>query len=443
MKKVLYTLILLLPFWGVQAQSDLGLHFLPQVWQSQQTNPALLSPYRVNIALPAPSIQIGHSGFTAKNLLQPLPGTDSLIVDLDQAIARMAAQNYLRANVRLDILAVGLRFNNLQLSLSAAARTQVYVGYPRSLVELAWNGNAAFLGETMEVGPDIAAFAYTEIALGGAYRFNKLTIGAKVKYLNGLANIETESGSLTFRTDPEYYQLRGTLDYQVRTSVVDFGDLENFEPSYEPDPLTGNVGFGVDLGATYDFSKRLRISASVMDLGSIKWTDAAKRYSASGDISFEGIDVAAIVMGDSTHLETLLDSLKNQIQLSDEAFTYRTSLPTQMMASIRFSPLAKLHINGLVYNERYRGQNFPAMSVGLSKDFGKVFTLGASYNIRHHSYNQLGMQMWLKLGPFAGFLVLDNVLAPIFPMSSKYVSLRAGMNLSIGKIDKDDTPMTE
>ncbi|MFK7926167.1 MAG: DUF5723 family protein [Bacteroidia bacterium] len=443
MKKVLYTLILLLPFWGVQAQTDLGLHFLPQVWQSQQTNPALLSPYRVNIALPAPSVQIGHSGFTAKNLLQPLPGTDSLIVDLDQAIARMAAQNYLRSNVRLDILAVGLRFNNLQLSLSAAARTQVYVGYPRSLVELAWNGNAAFLGETMEIGPDIAAFAYSEIALGGAYRLNKLTIGAKVKYLNGLANIETESGSLTFRTDPEYYQLRGTLDYQVRTSVVDFGDLENFEPSYEPDPLTGNVGFGVDLGATYDFSKRLRISASVMDLGSIKWTDAAKRYRASGTLNFDGIDVSAIAMGDSTHIETLLDSLQNQIQLSEEAFTYRTSLPTQMMASIRFSPLQKLHINGLIYNERYRGQNFPAMSVGLSKDFGKVFTLGASYNIRHRSYNQLGMQMWLKLGPFAGFLVLDNVLAPIFPMSSKYVSLRAGMNLSIGKINKDDTPMTE
>ncbi|MEL7535260.1 MAG: DUF5723 family protein [Bacteroidota bacterium] len=155
------------------------------------------------------------------------------------------------------------------------------------------------------------------------------------------------------------------------------------------------------------------------------------------------MDVAAIAMGDSTHIDRLLDSLQNQIQLSDEAFEYRTSLPTQMMASVRFSPLAKLHLNGLIYNERYRGQNFPAMAIGLSKDFGKIFTLGASYNIRHRSYNQLGMQMWLRLGPFAGFLVLDNVLAPVFPMNTKYASIRAGMNLSIGRIDKDDTPMTE
>ncbi|MEM6361899.1 MAG: DUF5723 family protein [Bacteroidota bacterium] len=443
MKKVIYTLILLIPFLGVQAQTDLGLHFLPQVWQSQQTNPALLSPFRVNIALPAPAVQVGHSGFKANSLLQPLPGTDSLVVNLDDAIASMAAQNYLRTNVRMDLLAVGLRFNNLQLSLSAAARAQVYAAYPRSLVELAWNGNAAFLGETLEVGPDLAAFAYSEIALGGAYRFNKLTIGAKFKYLNGLMNVETESGSLTFETDPEYYQLRGTLDYQLRTSVVDFGDLENFEPQYEPDPVTGNIGYGIDLGATYDFSKRLRVSASVMDLGSIKWTDAAKRYRASGNLNFDGIDVAAIALGDSAHIETLLDSLQNQIQLSDEAFEYRTSLPTQMMASIRFSPLAKLHLNGMVYNERYRGQNFPAMALGVSKDFGKVFTLGASYNIRHRSYNQLGMQMWLRLGPFAGFLILDNVLAPVFPMQSKYVSLRAGMNLSIGRIEKEGSPMTE
>ncbi|MEL6653011.1 MAG: DUF5723 family protein, partial [Bacteroidota bacterium] len=390
---------------------------------------------RVNIALPSPTLQLSHGGFAARDLLSPLPGTDSLLLDLDQLITKLADQNYLRADVRMDVLGVGLRFNNLQVSLTAAARAHVLANYPKEMLTLAWQGNAAFLGQSLEIGPELAALAYSEIALGGAYRFNNFTIGARFKYLNGLANAETGSSSLLFSTDEEYYQLRGTLDYTVETSLIELGTFDSFEPRFEIDPFTGNSGFAIDLGATYSFGERLQISASLLDFGSINWNDKARSYRATGEINFEGIDAAAIILGDSTYLDRLQDSLQNQIQLTEEETSYRTVLPMQMMAGVRFSPLKKLHINGLLYNESYRGQNYPGLALGVSKDFGKVFTLGASYNIRHRAYNQLGLQMWLRLGPFAGFLVMDNVLAPILPMQSKYASLRLGMNLAIGRIE--------
>ncbi|MEL7339919.1 MAG: DUF5723 family protein, partial [Bacteroidota bacterium] len=403
MNKTIITLCLLLSVMVAKAQIDLGIHFLPQTLQSQQANPALLNPYRVNIALPSPSVQLSHSGFSASQLLRPLPGTDSLTLNLDEVISQLADQNYVRANVRMDILGLGLRFNNLQVSLTASARAHLYANYPRELLDLAWRGNAAFLGQSLEIGPEFAAFAYSELALGAAYQFNNLTIGGRLKYLNGLANAENGSGSLQLYTDEEYYQLRGTLDYSFETSLIDLGTFDNFSPSFEFDPLTGNSGFALDIGATYTFGERLQIHASLLDFGSINWNDAARSYRATGELTFDGIDVAAIALGDSTYLDRLRDSLQSQIVLSEEPVQYRTLLPMQMMAGLRFSPLSKLHINGLIYNERYRGQNYPGLSLGVSKDFGKIFTLGASYNIRHRAYNQLGLQMWLRLGPFAGF----------------------------------------
>jgi acylphosphatase len=439
MKRLLYTLVLLLPMQWVLAQTEFGLHYLPQVLQSQQTNPALLSPFKVNIALPSPYLSLANSGFTAKQILSPMPGSDSLLLNIDEVLARLGDQNYVRANVRTDILGVGIRVRNLQVTATAAARVNVIANYPRSLVDLAWNGNGAYLGEELEIAPDVAALAYSEIALGAAYRFmDRLTVGAKLKYLNGVANVGMEQRSIRFSTSPEYYQLQADVDMELRTSVLDFGALDSMEFSFEPEPFGNNRGWGLDLGATFEIGKRWDVSASVTDLGFINWTDEAKKYDVSGRVNFAGVDVASIVNGDSMAMETLVDSIFSGITIGESYETYRTRLPMQAMASVRFSPLKKLHLQGVVYNESYRGRNYPGLSVGVRKDFGKIFSLGASYNIRHRAYNQFGIQTWLRLGPFAGFLVMDNVLAPVFPMSAKYASIRLGLNLSIGKVRIDD-----
>ena len=436
MQRYICIFLLLFSMHALWAQQDLSVHFMPRTYQVMHTNPAMMLPYRVSITLPTPALALAQNAFTAKQLLRPIPGTDSLMIDVDNVLNGIGEYNYLRFNSQIDLLGLALRFGKLQLSLSTAAKVGAFFHYPKPLLNLIWEGNAPYIGQTLEIGPDIQAYAYSEIALGGAYQVSEnLNVGLRLKYLNGIANLSTLQRSITFTTQDEYYQLLSTVNYQLQTSVVSFGDLEDFEFSFEPQAFSGNSGLAIDLGGTYNLGKRWSFAASLTDLGYINWKEAASTYDVEADLTFEGIDAAALVLGDTTAMQNLMDSLLQDFSATQHPGSYKTNTPAQLYLSATFTPIESLRLSALFYNEFYRNHSFPALALSASKDFGKVFTLGATYSLRHQSYTNLGLNMWLRLGPFAGFIATDNVLAPIFPMAHKQFNLRFGTSLLIGKIN--------
>ncbi|MEO0469590.1 MAG: DUF5723 family protein [Bacteroidota bacterium] len=435
--KKLYIFACLISFLGLMsdpalAQRDQSLYLMPGVFQRIETNPAFLSRNRINIVLPAPSFSLSHSGFVLSDVLVEKPGTDSLQLDMNGVLAKLKAQNFVRARMQSELLGVGLRLGNLQLSLKASTRASFYGRYPRELIDLAWNGNAQFIGQTVNVQPDFEALAYHELAVGGAYRLGKLQIGAQLKYLIGMAQIETFQSNLSLTTGAEYYQLRADVDAGLRASVFDLGSVDDLGFEYEADPLTGNQGFALDLGAVYQINDRLEVSASLLDLGSIKWTDQARQYQAEGSIAFEGFDLQEVTAADFDFGEWG-DSVLNEIELTESNLAYRTPLARQVFVSATFRPIQSLRLSLLHHSEFYRGQHLKTLTLAASKDVGKWLTGGLSYGLRSQGH-VLGANLSIKLGPFLWYAASDHILAPLDVMNARQFNLRFGMNLAIGKI---------
>lgn len=415
---------------GGHSQQELGLYFMPRAMQNLQVNPAFMQEKTISISLPSVYLHGLHSGFSYRDILKEVPGTDSLQVDVEGALSQMKDINVLRTNVQADILSVNVKVGPLQVSAFTGTKAFGYIAYPKMLPSLAWSGNAGFLDETISLAPDFQFSAWHEIGLGVALRKGKLQVGARGKYLVGLANLSAGYADATLTTSPEIYQLQMQVNYQVQASIFDLGSLENIEPTLDFQPFTGNHGFAGDLGVQYEMSDRIKLSASVIDLGFINWTDRSKIYEASGTVSFEGLDVAEILRQDSFDIEGLLDSLQSGVEIAESEGTFRTGLPTRIYIGGTFSPLKSLRLGGVYYSEFYRGRVYPALVVSVSKDLGKILTAGITYSIQNRRFDNLGANLLLKLGPVVIFATTDHLSSFLRPGYSREVNLRFGMNVA-------------
>ena len=419
------------------AQQELGLQLLPRAMQRQQINPAFMNEKKISFSLPSFNVNAAHSGFALADLIRPIPGSDSLEIAVPYVLAKMKDQNHARLNGQVDIFNFSLRLLNLQLSLSASSRFDAYVNYPKALPSLIWNGNAHYLDQDLELGPDFQFSAWQEIALGGAFSLgNKLQLGARLKYLIGIADLSVGSHQATFTTYSDYYQLRLLADYQLNASMFDLGsisdvtDLSDLEPSLDFRPVSGNQGFAIDLGAQFKPTEKLALAASITDLGAIFWTDKVKNYDAGGIIRFDGVDLSPLVTGDSMNWDAVLDTMVESLEITETQNRYKTGLPTKAYVSATISPIKSLRLSGIFHTEFYRGRVFPAIAVGASKDLGKIFTGGLMYSVRNGQFDLIGAQLLLKLGPTVFFLVSDNVLAFVRPFHSQQAHLRWGLNFT-------------
>ena len=75
----------------------------------------------------------------------------------------------------------------------------------------------------------------------------------------------------------------------------------------------------------------------------------------------------------------------------------------------------------------------PAIAVSARKEFGKVFSLGTVYSIKKNTYNNLGMNLGLRLGGIQFYALTDNILAVFDPLNARSVNARLGLNLAFGK----------
>ena len=424
------------------AQQDLSLHFMDHAWQARQTNQALMSDYKINVTLPSPYFNFYHSAFTFNDIFDKIPGTDSLALNFDGVLGDMDYHNYLSTQTNLDIIAVGLRYKKFQVSGSFGIRGSMYMNYPKPLIDMVWNGNANYLNKTVNIGPDFQAFAYNEIALGGAYSItDKISVGGRVKILSGIADISVDnsrSNHLNVTTDSTFYEITLDNDYQFNASSFPYIDstFSTIGSDFNIEGLfTGNTGMALDLGATYQFNDKISFAASVNDLGFINWSSNVRNYKSEGTYTYDGIDITPLLSGDTITFDAVVDTLLQvfDIQPAQTSSSYKTRLAAKIYLSARYQMMESLTFGGLLYGEIYRGRLVPGIALSVSKDFGKVFTLGGVYSIRNNRFTNLGLNTTLRLGPVHIFMVSDNVLPIFVPFNSRNFNFRFGLNVAVGK----------
>ncbi len=449
-KKILLPIALLFVTALVSAQNEGTLTFMNSLPQVSYNNPAFVAPYKVAVSLPSSSMVVFYSnnGFSYNDLISRV--NDSTKADLSKFNAALKSKNYVTQALQDDMLRFAVKINSrLALTFNSTAKTYSQLMFPKDMIGIFANGTAPYINKSATVSPQIDAMMFIESAIGGSYRIDKnLTVGGRLKWLKGLANVNTQNATVNLAVDPANYALTVNADANIRTSGIYNFTQSNFNFSKSYSRYLQNNGLAIDLGATYRLNK-LTLGASLIDIGYINWKNNTYLYSlnsTTATYTFQGVDLGKVINGNSDYLKSEGDSIQNKFKFKQTPIgSYHTSIPGKMYLSAMYELVKNFTAGGVFFSQKYRDRISAGVTLGITKNFGHWFTAAGTYTLSNTSANNLGMGMSLNLPGVQIFAVGDNLLG--IPLSGRYLNkyinslqyfnLRLGLNLVFGR-DKDE-----
>lgn len=418
------------------AQQEVSLPLMQDIPNSNQFNPAFTTGYKFSLALPSISNGLSSDGPTINDMFTD-DGNGHYSLHLNKVIDNLREHNQLSNITKVE--ALGLTFEGEKIAINFSLGTRLILGldFPKDLGKLAAYGNGPYVGETLSVGPSLDVQAYSEMRLGFSKQFGKLRAGVAGKLLYGVASAKTQKSKMELYTDPEYYQLTATSDYQIQSSsfisLDSDGQLDLETITVQPNLVLGNKGMAFDFGLVYDVSDKLSISASAVDLGSINWTDNAKLLTSNGTYEYDGVSVSGLGEIDTTSIEGVLDSVTTIFEFKSTEKDFSTPLMKKYMlgASYQFSP--KTTLSGMVNVSSLNDKMHPAFALSARTYVAKWVAFGGVLSYSNQEIDHLGLNMTLKLGPVQFYLMSDNALSYLMPKSANDLHIRTGLNLVFGK----------
>lgn len=232
--------------------------------------------------------------------------------------------NRITGDIGLTILSAGFKAFGGYNTFEINSKSTVGLSLPYGLFEFAKNiGN-----KTYDIG-DINAHAqsYAEIALGHSRQINeKLRVGAKVKVLVGLARADVRMKNIkadlagedkwsisgeaaadvsmkgfSYVSEEKEYNVEGSGTYECVNDV----DVDGFG--------VGGFGMAVDLGGVYEINDDWTVSASVLDLGFINWSNDMAAENRSKSFIFDGFHDVSVTSDHGEELDVKADRYGDQM----------------------------------------------------------------------------------------------------------------------------------
>lgn len=425
------------------AQQELFLASQPEHTYASLANPALWpKAKRWFIGLPGLALDAGHSGSISFNDFIRKDG-DKRVLNMDALIEKLEAQNTIQFEQRTETFMLGFKANkHFGFTLHHAIRTNMNMQYPKEAMELLWQGNAQFIGETVVIDPKLRTSGFNEFGLNAQWQTESWSVGARMKYFSGIGLVETERFKATVFTDPDIYQLTLGSDIslvsaggieKIDTTATGFDvEIVNFDRSKL---LSANSGIGFDLGASLKLNEKLRISASLIDIGAaIKWKEDVKRFESKGNYAYNGVffDGNTFLNDDGqVDIDAQLDTLREVFQFTTSSATLTQKLPWRLYAAAQYKATDKLDI-GLVASTTQKpviGEQAYGLGASVAYQAWKWLRVGTQVSTTHRNAVQVGALATVKLGPAQLYLVSDDVASAFTPKARPTVQLRYGFAL--------------
>lgn len=478
MKKFIYTILIGIITLSAFAQQSNTMYFLNKSPQSTLLNPAFkpecnwylgglpaqITPVIGQVFSPL-SFNINNTSFSMKDFIHHGEGdlADSLVIDMVQFVNSLNNYNYLTFDMQYELLSFGVKVKDMYFTFHATERIDFKFGYTRDFFQLPlWgNGHPANIGRDVNMSFGIDFTHFREYAVGFSKEINnKLQVGGRAKLLMGMTNINTKTNDNIWYTDPT------SFDYTISNLTEMNASLPFVEYLYTDSNTSGNVdsvvtqdfdpaeyflmgknkGAALDLGATYQYNDRIMFSASIVDLGFIRWKNNTYNFTNTGDIGFNGVDISEQlsvgytdegslgVDGDSTAnaFTKFADSLLHEFTFVDSTLYYTTYLTPKMYIGGTFKLNEKLNVGALVKVEFYKKLIHPSLTLSANSQLLKWLAVSGTYTMINREYYNIGLGLTMKMGPFKMFWVNDNVLAFFMPHISRSINWRTGMYWAFG-----------
>ncbi|MBN2349361.1 MAG: hypothetical protein JXJ22_11010 [Bacteroidales bacterium] len=456
------------------AQENTTMYFMTGIPQSYLLNPAFQPECNLFLGMPGLSsveLNIDNSALNLNDVIwydNELQETITFLhpdADLQDFLKNFKKTNYITAGTSLNLASFGFRVDDFYFTFNIADKTALKISYPDDLINFVLEGNED--GDEFDFsGLGTNVNNYLEIGMGVSKKFsNKLTVGVTPKLLLGVADLSTTNTDISLSTSVYEWILRSKFDLNanipgiiIPTDADGFIDIDNI--SFDEDlqvndyqkMLKQNLGLAMDLGVQYEASNKFSISASVLDLGYIRWKNNAYNVLQDGEFVFDALLVD--IMDDTTDFgQNLLDSISDAFTLTNANDPYTTFLNAKLYFGGRYYLLKNLNIGFLSRTEFIKGNLRQQLTFSTNLKLGKVLNLSASYSLMNNSYKTIGVGLASKLGPFNFYLISDHIPLtyakasssdiPIpIPHETSAFNLRFGFNLVFGcnkekKIESD------
>ena len=444
MRKIILILTLFL-LKRVMAQQDFILYHMPSIPQITQVDPASIPDSKLDIGLPIISSIYGsafNTGFSMGDLFYQ-NANGIMMPDVDNAISKMASENFFILNGSTDLIFLGFKKENNFFSFNVTEKIDFTFNYPKDLIILGLEGNGNnLLGKRASF--DGLGFDFThwrEYAIHWVHDVHhKFSYGARLKYLYGMENFTTDVSYMGITTDQNTHALTFDMSFDFRTAglplVMVDGDIPTIGAIDTEDSLQmqqsgldqnyinnylfnrNNRGLGIDLGFNYHVNDKLLLEFSVLDLGFINWNSyTANSYLSAWDYTYDGISNPISIFGDGTSVsflkeileDSIEESLKNNYQYSNPS--YSTSLRTKIYASMEYIVDHNNFVSLSFYSSFVRKRWRRGLGIAYNYHLGNFLSATASYSIYNRSYSNLGAGISLNLGPVEIYMLTDNILA--------------------------------
>lgn len=429
------------------AQSDLTLYNFNAIPQSLHTNPAYPQQTKVWVGLPVLSgvhFHFHNSAFTLKDLI---PADGPNINDNLRSIANtLDDKSHFALSQDIDLLGIGFKAGRGFVSLGATQSINLRMGYPGDLLKfMSFRSGDPITGFSLNE-LDYESMVRTNFYLGYQHKFikNRLTLGFKAKYMFGQQHSFIDRiNAQVDASDP--FLLRIRTNVLVKTSGLSNYLDDDFDFGSDPVGvvLTDNTGLAWDFGFNFLITRKLSVSGSVLDLGSITWQSGNEDYVSRGEYDFEGIEIDLSQQDFDGVIDNLTDSLQNVFEFDTlVGETYTRALPTRFFAGLNYN-LTPKHGFGILYHGRSaNGELLSDYSVNYQGRWFRGLQFTASYSVINGTQNNIGAGIDFKFGPLQLYLISDNALGALMFADAQTANIRLGLNITFyGKKDKDPKDM--
>lgn len=470
---------------NLSAQNSQVMYFM-NIPQNHLMNPALRPTNSVYVGLPGLSginLNINNNFVNFSDVFIKGQPHDSIIsflhpdYDVDKFLAKIKDRNFFETETSVQLLGVGFSVGaDGYVFLDVNERIDGNLVLPGDLFRLALKGNQEFTGKTIDLsGLRAGIKAYHEFGLGYSRNItDKLRIGFKGKLLFGIGTASLVNNSLGITVNNDYsHTFDANMEVRISGPVIVYQDSKNNIDSIKFDGdrfkngtyarqfFTGstNLGFGLDIGATYELNDRTFLSAAITDLGFITWTNDVTVIKANNEFKFSGLNMEDYFNGSKTIDEigrNMVDSLKNAFASTVSNKQFTTTLPFGISVAGNFSITPQISLGLLSYTRIIEKQAREALTLSANLNLGNVFSTSLSYTASNYRYDNIGAGISFRAGVTQFYLVSDRL--PIYwdkikdskstvvlPSSWNTINLRFGMNLVFGNRvkEKKDKPMIE
>ncbi len=460
-------------FWVLllYAQNKQVLYGLEEVPQSMMLNPGSIVNYDYHFGIPFLShihINGGSSGISAYDIFKD--SNDDINDRITNSIRGLKNTDFFTATEQLEIISFGWK-NNKDFYFSGGVYQELdfILYFPKDLATLAWEGNVNYIGKDFDLGEISTTGELLSIYHFGANKkvTDKLTLGARFKIYSSMLSYRSTNNKGTFTTrlseteNNIYEHIISNADITVETSGIE--SLEDLDGSSQVVSeimgrafFGGNIGFGMDLGGTYEINEKWTASASLLDVGAIFYTKDVETYQVKGEYVLDGIELLfpALEDGESTndYYDDLIDEIEDTFEVDTLNNSYTRFRPVKMNASIKYNfgkavggsgacNCLKMGENqefnqsvGFQYYSMFRPKG-PQIAATLFyyRRFSDHFSTKATYTIDSYSAANIGLGIVANMGVVNFYIMADNLQWYQNIAKAKSVSLQLGFNIIIDK----------